>query len=69
MWQHPPHLFLIIALRILGKRELDFEKGEPVPRALFRAGIWLPELRSIARRQASPTSARFTPPSWRRTAL
>ena len=48
------YIFLVVALRVVGKRELGqvlIEKGKPVPKALRRESISLPELRAIARRQ------------------
>ena len=41
----------LVSRLLEGNPSLLIEKGKPVPKALFRAGISLPERRAIARRQ------------------
>ena len=41
----------LVARVLEGTPSALIEEGEPIPKALFRAGISLPELRAIARRQ------------------
>jgi uncharacterized membrane protein YcaP (DUF421 family) len=57
-----------VARVLEGDPSLLIQDGKPLPKALFRAGISLPELRAIARRQGLTIWARCTPRSSRRTA-
>ena len=41
----------LVSRLLEGNPSVLIQKGKPVPKALFRAGISLPELRAIARRQ------------------